>query len=105
MNISLWSKPEPMPTTLADEAFAVVGNFDALRAKNIAALRDYRKSLHAHVKHGLDALTAVDAVLAREDGNRAQAAIEEALDGIELDLAPVSPSSSKRKKGREAVPA
>lgn len=101
--LARWRKDEPMPMTLADEAFAIVGSFDAIKAKNIAALRDYRKSLSAHARKTLDALSAVDAVLAREDGNHAQAAIEQALDGIELDLS--APTPAKRGKGREAQPA
>lgn len=94
-------KAEPMPMTLADEAIGVLGKFDIVKMENIAALRDYRKSLHAHAKRTLNALALVDTFLSREDGNHAQAAIEQALEGIELDLSPSK--QDKRKKVREVA--
>ena len=97
-------KPEPMPMTLADEAFAVVGSFDAIRTNNIRALRKYRTKLDAEVRRGLDALKAVDAVLSREDiaklTEKIDANIEQALEGVDLS----DTSKTTRKKARETQP-
>lgn len=98
-------KAEPMQTTLADEVFALIGSYDASKAQRLSDLQEIRKQLYVNTGHMLSAMEAIDALLAREvvsDAARiAEQKIEEALDGIELDLSPSKPD--KRKKAREVA--
>jgi hypothetical protein len=104
--LSIWRKAPPIQTTLADDAFSLLGSFDISKGRHLSDINEMRERLDALARHTLNALAAIDRVIARElhvrmaeQAAQGEAAIEEALDGIELDLTPVSPSSSKRKKG------
>lgn len=74
-----------LPDSLADEAMAVVGFHDAMRAQNLEELRKFRERLAANIERETEALAEVDAMIAREEPAK-----------------PSQPPVSKRK-GREAM--